>query len=327
MATTRKDSKAIVRVAIIGCGNIGSLWDESDSAGLAKTHAKAFATHPQATLVSMMDVSKVRAEKAASFWKVPHFTDSTAELLLQNPDIVCLCTPEKIRLSELEKIPEQAGLVIVCEKPLASSLEEASKIEALVKRKKWHFLVNYTRRYGDGFIELKKIIDAQVYGKIDKIICQYGKGLRNNGTHIVDTLNYLLGPATQPVLLRKISDDRATQDPTTDLSLQYSEAAAYLIGTDHRNYTVFEMDLHFNKGRVCVSDRGHIIETWKTVNDPVYPGYTVLQKDKVLASGLAKHFENMADRAVQMSFEKSHPDVSSLSSAIETLRLIDQMKT
>ncbi len=327
MATVRQDSKTAIRVAIIGCGNIGSLWDESPSADLAKTHAKAFATHPMTTIVSMMDSSKARAEKAASYWRVPHFTDSTAELLLQKPDIICLCTPEDVRLSELEKIPEQSGLVIVCEKPIANSLEEAARIEALVKIKKWHFLVNYTRRYGDGFIELKKIIDDQVYGKINKIICQYGKGLRNNGTHVIDTLNYLLGMATNPVFLKKVEDDRINQDATIDLSLQYPDATAYILGTDHRDYTVFEMDLHFKKGRISVTDRGHNIDAWKTINDPVYPGYTVLEKDKKIPSGLSRHFENLADRAVQLSFEKRHPEISSLSSAIETLKVIHQMKT
>ena len=68
----------IVNIGIIGCGNIGSLWDEglgSSLQGPAKTHAKAFFQHPRADIVSMMDSSKQRADQAARHWKASHPTD------------------------------------------------------------------------------------------------------------------------------------------------------------------------------------------------------------------------------------------------------------
>ena len=106
MANVPPNQKPIARVGLIGCGNIASLWDENSSTGSAKTHAKAFAHDPRFQLMAFFDLNLKRAQEACAHWKGQFATDSFAQFLEQDLDVLCLCVPENARLEILKQIPQ-----------------------------------------------------------------------------------------------------------------------------------------------------------------------------------------------------------------------------
>jgi predicted dehydrogenase len=309
MATIQASSKTIARVGIVGCGNIASLWDENKSgkgSAPAKTHAKAFSRFKKSQIVVFMDQDIRRAKKAAAFWKVKNFTDQIADVNSQKLDILCLCTPEVARLSILKQVTGRKGMVIVCEKPLASTIDEASAIVQFCKDRGWQLLVNFVRTYGEDLRVVRKMVEQRKLGAFEKIISNYGKGLRNNGSHMLHLILQLAGNPVSGSRLKSFPDERAeTADPTLDLILNFAKGtetfSAYITANHHQSFNVFELDLFFNRGRIKISERGNKIEIFKSTSDKEYPGYKVLKVDKVLTKGLKNYFENLAQEAVNLS--------------------------
>ena len=62
-----------------------------------------------------------------------------------------------------------AGKEVICEKPVANSVEEARAIADEVKRRNRIFAVNFESRYGTRMTLLKRWVDEGVFGKIEAI--------------------------------------------------------------------------------------------------------------------------------------------------------------
>lgn len=325
METVRQNSKTTARVGIIGAGNIASRWDEVSTSMEAKTHAKAFSQTAGCQIVSILDQDTKRAEEAAQFWKIPHSTSKLSDFVAQDLDVICLCTPEAARLSILKDIPAKKGMVLICEKPLAATAQEAEGIVKLCQEKGWLLMVNFIRSFGQGFQELHKILQTQELGTLEKIIAHYGKGFRNNGSHMLQLILQLAGKPTQAKTLNTFPDDRSsTDDKTLDVQIQFSGLNAYMTANDHRDFTVFEVDLFLSQGRIQVSDRGNKIEVSKVIDDPVYPGYKILKKDRELSAGLKNHFSNLALEAIAL-WKKGSQDSSQIQSVLLTHHLIEEL--
>jgi predicted dehydrogenase len=97
------DKETVPRVGIIGCGRIGSLWDEQVQSSFSKTHAQAFfKIHPK-SLVAFCDVQLSRAQQAARHWSCQNATDSIDQFLKNTFDIISLCTPVESRFEIVKK--------------------------------------------------------------------------------------------------------------------------------------------------------------------------------------------------------------------------------
>ena len=86
-----------------------------------------------------------------------------------------------------------APKLIFCEKPISNSLEEVIKINSACKELGILLAVNYTRRWDEDIIRLKSEIDSNSRGSIRSVVTYYNKGILNNGSHILDFLNFLIG--------------------------------------------------------------------------------------------------------------------------------------
>src|SRR5262249_30313948 len=114
-----------LRVAVIGCGRIGT-----------GGHLPAFARAAQAglcTLVGVCDVDPRRAEAAARPYGLPAFTSTEALLARLHPDVVSIATlPSGHRALALQAL--DAGCHVLCEKPVAMDAGEAAEMVAAAGR-------------------------------------------------------------------------------------------------------------------------------------------------------------------------------------------------
>lgn len=90
-------------------------------------------------------------------------------------DFLSICTPNDSHY-EIAKAALNAGLDVMCEKPLSISIEEALELEKLAKRKRRVLGIPFTYS-GMPMVKLARDLIAKgELGKIDKIVLEYQQG-------------------------------------------------------------------------------------------------------------------------------------------------------
>lgn len=263
------------RALVIGCGLIGSENSERDPGLNLNSHAGAYRAENRAELVGVCDLNESRAEAAGKFWSVPYFTDFLGACTKLKPDIVSICTPDSTHASIALKILDQfSPKIMLIEKPLSLSLEDADKLILKATDCGTAIAVNYSRRYLPVIQKIKKALDSEKCGKQKLLKFTYGKGLLHNGTHALDLARFWLG---EPIAARRIltsSQWGPEGDPTLDAYLEFENGSrCFLHGFDERLATVFEMDLITENSRWAFKLGGQVWEYFEVKDSQTHPGY------------------------------------------------------
>lgn len=118
---------------------------------------------PEARLVAIADVSEQRAKQTAEELEIEH-AYASLEQLLERKDIgaILIATPDKLHAAAI-RAAAAAGKDILCEKPLATSLEDAQGALHEVSRGKVRLQVGFMRRYDPGYAAAaKRIEDGEI---------------------------------------------------------------------------------------------------------------------------------------------------------------------
>jgi len=168
----------VLRVGVIGCGPIGLC------------HARALASCPQAALAGVCDVDVKRAEAAARAFGARAFGSARELIDRLKPEAVTIATPDHLHVDvALEAM--QAGVHVFCEKPLATSADEARRLVEHAEANRVRLGVDYNRRFGFGYRQARAWIDAGRLGE-----------LRHAVVHVTDHLPpaYVLEPSKYGIL-------------------------------------------------------------------------------------------------------------------------------
>jgi len=194
-----------VKVAVVGVGYYGP------------RHVAAWQQLPQAQLCAIVDADPQRAQAAAGAAGVPGFSDIDAMLQEAQPDIVDLVTPETGRLSLIEQLAG-AVPVLVSQKPLAPTFDEASRIVQLARARGTRLFVHENFRLQPWFLRVREHLDAGTLGPAQHLLFRFrpgdGRGadaylarqpyfrtaqrflVHETGIHYIDTFRALLGEVT-----------------------------------------------------------------------------------------------------------------------------------
>ncbi|MGI6713940.1 MAG: Gfo/Idh/MocA family oxidoreductase [Bacilli bacterium] len=148
--------KKIINVALIGCGRAGLI------------HGRNFArTIPNARLVAVCDAFLESAQAAAEELNVP-FYETDYQKIIERPDVdaVVIATPTKYHC-EIVIAAANAKKHILCEKPMAVTVEECELMEKAVKKNQVKLQLGFMRRYDQSYIAAKKLIAE---GKIGDVV-------------------------------------------------------------------------------------------------------------------------------------------------------------
>ncbi len=143
-----------------------------------------------------------------------HYTDWREMLEKEQPDIVDIITPPETHLEMCREAADR-GIHIVCQKPLAPTMDEARQIVDHVNGKETRFMVHENWRFQPWYREIKKLLDQGVIGSPHSIYFQSRMGdgwgedayiprqpyfreyprflVYENGIHFIDTFRYLFG--------------------------------------------------------------------------------------------------------------------------------------
>ena len=183
-------SKPIYASVVIGLGQIGLQYDLHSP--LQKkhclSHTKAYLTHTNFELLGGIDPDLNNRNSFEQFSKKPSFENIETFLESNQPDIISICVPTKYHLNILDKVAPFKPKLILLEKPIASNLEELTKVEELVNKYDLKIMVNYFRRYLPFVKKIKEAINNNEYGPLQNGHVYYVKGLFNNASHYINIL-------------------------------------------------------------------------------------------------------------------------------------------
>ncbi|MEM8970670.1 MAG: Gfo/Idh/MocA family oxidoreductase [Pseudomonadota bacterium] len=260
------------RTALFGLGRIGAGYHRVN--GRPRNHFDAIIDCGEMELVAAIDtdshrrncVARHRPEKAARIYS------SLKDAIVDRVDIGVIATPPSARIDPIQAVLEAGASVIIVEKPLARSLQEALAIVQLIASYNAVLKVNFHRRYDSSFQAIKQHATGDfVAGQ-----ARYGKGLHNYGSHLIDLLTEWCGP---PVVVRALDElSRDCGDPTLSFQVSFEDDKTCLVlGLPDTDYDVFDVDLMFRDRRIEFAAGGAVRKVWTCRDSLYYPGYTHLE--------------------------------------------------
>lgn len=243
------------------------------------THAHAYSASSRTELVALCDIDAEKLRAAGARWNVTSLFDNPREMMERvSPELVSICTPTQTHLPVARDLldADNKPVAILCEKPLASTVDQAEQLTLLAADKGVVLATIYMRRYAENFRALKSLLESGELGRVRGVSGWYPGGTFHNGTHWFDMFRWLIGEAESVHGLNTLGEKG--DDPTLDVAITGREGIlATLRACDAKNFTLFEMDIVLDRGRVQIIDSGHEIMVSRAEPSGRYSGYTELQ--------------------------------------------------
>lgn len=144
----------MIGVGIIGCGAITGY-----------RHAPEFSTNPYSKIIGYFNPGYEKAEIVAAKYGGRVYT--SCDEMLKDPlvDAVCICAPNKYHAS-LSIAAMEAGKHVLCEKPIATTIEEGVKMIEASERKKKILMIAHDLKFEYAHKKAKEIILNGDMGRI-----------------------------------------------------------------------------------------------------------------------------------------------------------------
>jgi len=253
------------KVAVIGCGKIGSEFDNDPKRKVISSHAGAYSYLKKTKLVAVCDLNKTKLERCARKWRVPSFYRNYQEMLKKEKiDILSICTQASTHLGIIRNVANYKIKAIFCEKPIANSLKSADEIIDICKREKILLVINHQRRFNYLHQQIRKYIIDGKLGDIQQVTFYYGNGIFNSGSHLFDLLRFFFGKARWILGIFSKNKSPFSGDPNIDGFIEFENGVRVAIqALDAKDYMIFEIDILGEKGRIKITHTGFNTEFYK----------------------------------------------------------------
>lgn len=193
----------MIKVGIIGCGKITEV-----------RHAPEYSEDARCEIVAWFDTVPERAQTYAQQYGGKAY-DSVEQLLASDVDAVSVCVANRYHASiSIQAL--QAGKHVLCEKPMATTLEDCEAMVAQAEKSGKYLMIGLNQRLSKAHVKAKELLDSGEMGKVltfethfahpgpegwtgaanswffDKKTAQFGV-MADLGVHKTDLLYYLTG--------------------------------------------------------------------------------------------------------------------------------------
>jgi predicted dehydrogenase len=250
---------------------------------------------------------------------------SIAELWIAcSPDVVALCTPTPLHHPTFCEVVAHKPKAIICEKPLAVIPAEGKAMIEAADSAGSLLVVNYMRRFEPGVLELKRRIQTGSLGTFYKGVQWYTKGVLTNGSHFVDLLSFLFGPASRVQVLQT-GRPFAEFDCEPDVLVRFGDVDVYFLAAREECFSMRDLWLISDKGDVRYTAAGEIIELRNTQQHPQLSGYTILaESSERIKTDLGRYQLHVA-QAIFDALSTGSPVASTGITALSTMEVVQQM--
>ncbi len=224
---------------VIGCGGIAD----------RRTIPEGIIPAPAAELVAVQDIAADRVGEAAEKYGVAGYATVEELLADDSVDAVYIATPTFVH-HEQTVAAAQAGKHVLCEKPLAMTLDECEDSIAVCEEQGVKFGTNFMMRFHSCHATIKQMIEAgdlgtPVLGR-GELTCWYppiegafrqvhklggGGALIDMGNHCIDLLEFFFGKVARVACFAEhLVQDYETED-TAVVVLHFAGGAVGMVDT------------------------------------------------------------------------------------------------
>jgi predicted dehydrogenase len=254
----------MLKFALVGCGRIAKR--HSELLGLGQI--------PNAMLSAVCDIDEAKAQKLASQFGVPAFTDMHRMMTDADVDVVVILT-ESGRHAEHTCALAKYGKHIVVEKPMALSLDDADAMIRVCDLAGIKLFVVKQNRFNVPVVQLRKALEQGRFGKLvlgtvrvrwsrdQKYYDQDswrgtwaldGGVLTNQASHHVDLLEWMMGDVESVYAMTTTALVNIESEDTAVVALRFRNGA---LGVIEATTAVRPKDL---EGSVSVLGEGGSVE-------------------------------------------------------------------
>ncbi len=194
-----------LRVAVVGTGTMGT-----DHIIRLNTRTSG------ATVSAIVEVDAARAEIAAKHAPdAKRFEDISQALASGTVDAVVVTTPGAFHEQVLMPVIA-AGIPVLCEKPMTPDVASALRVlEAEIAGGKQIIQVGFMRRFDEGYLELKNVIDGNKLGELLILHCAHRNAwvpewyenemlIADSVSHETDIVRFLTGSPIATVEVKRL---------------------------------------------------------------------------------------------------------------------------
>ncbi|GGB08186.1 Gfo/Idh/MocA family oxidoreductase [Macrococcus hajekii] len=150
------------KVGIIGCGSIAT-----------HRHIPEYQHNEDAEIIAYCDIVKERSDELAEEFGGTSYSDYHELLANSEVEVVSICTPNYLH-AEMTIAALQAGKHVLCEKPMATSLEDADAMIQAADNNGKMLMIGHNQRINEAHQQAKKDIADGKLGKIYSFKTTFG---------------------------------------------------------------------------------------------------------------------------------------------------------
>lgn len=231
-----------IKVGIIGCGKIAQV-----------RHIPEYEANPDAEIAGLYDLNQERAKELAEKYGAAAY--ASYEELLADPEIdaVSVCAANNAH-AEISIAALNAGKHVLCEKPMAVTLEECEAMVAAAKKAGRYLMIGQNQRLAKAHSKAKELIAQGEIGKVLTFRTIFGHGgpetwsvdpgknvwffdktkaamgaMADLGIHKTDLIQYILG-------------EKVVETQAVLATLDKRDASGELIGVDDNAICIYKME-------------------------------------------------------------------------------------
>jgi hypothetical protein len=303
------------KIALIGLGNIGMMYDYDKNGSYTLTYATALKRSKKLDFIGAVDISKKKRELFEKKFQIKSF--STPKKLFEKikPDIVIISTPTNKHLDIIkELIKLKKNLVIICEKPLTKNYNTIMKLENLVKKNKNKVYTNYMRLFDPKFLSIKKYFEEN---KKLNFFCEvfYNGSLLNSCSHYISLIITLFGN-NYKIKILKIKKNFC------DFKLIYKNSEIYFYSSSIRNLQYEDIRLISKNFIFTYKNGGQEIIKEKSIINPIYKSGRNYVRIKKIKDNFYKNSQKFTIKEIEKLFDNKKRLIADLSHAKKVQNLI-----
>ncbi|ADE69177.1 Gfo/Idh/MocA family oxidoreductase [Priestia megaterium] len=153
-----------VKIGVIGCGSIAQ-----------HRHLPEYKMNEQVELVAVCDINTERANSVAQQYGVKAYTNYEELLASGTVEAVSVCTPNYLH-APISVAALNSGVHVLCEKPMATSEEEAKAMIEAAKTNGKKLMIGHNQRFVASHQKARELIGKGEIGKIYSFRTAFGHG-------------------------------------------------------------------------------------------------------------------------------------------------------
>lgn len=143
-----------IKVGLIAAGAI-----------VQKYHIPGYLSHEDVEIAAIAEPNAAIARAVAEKYNVRQVFAEYGDLLNCELDCVSICTPNKFHAPAAITALSR-NIPVLCEKPLAMSMEECEEIRRAADASNAFLMVEFPMRFDKAYVEAKRLLDRGVLGKV-----------------------------------------------------------------------------------------------------------------------------------------------------------------